>query len=216
MHFSPSKNWDKLPGYQIDRTVTIGIQDFILGTGAAEALNLAAVAQQIGFTRDLVEAGVKDIVNGLTRVLKRGSIVNLTMGMLGKMVFQNQDIKFRFAANFMKLLNEEQKTKYDWTHGRKPISNEKAPAGSTKKENQEEVQKTPKEEQTNEKKPLNDNERGEKQVARTEDEAGNQYADFRKRARNSAIGIWIGWSSLEISKAWRADWPNIFYWSPHR
>ncbi|KAJ2997467.1 Coiled-coil domain-containing protein 81 [Globomyces sp. JEL0801] len=100
VHFSPSKNWDKLPGYQIDRSIT-------LGTLAAEPLNLAAVAKQIGFTRDLVEAGVKDIVNALVRILRRGSIITLTMGVLGKLVFQNQDVKFRFAPVFLKQLNED-------------------------------------------------------------------------------------------------------------
>lgn len=99
VHFSPSKTWDKMPGYQIDRTV-------VGGTGSAETLNLAAVAVQVGFPRDLVESGVKDIVNGLTKILKRGSQVNLTMGNMGKLAFQNNDVKFRFFGNFLKTLNE--------------------------------------------------------------------------------------------------------------
>ena len=98
VHFSPSKTWDKLPGYQIDRTVTGG-------TGAAEPLNLAAVAVSVGFTRDLVEAGVKDIVNGLTTILRKGSTANLTMGMLGKIVFQSNDIRFKFLPTFQRVLN---------------------------------------------------------------------------------------------------------------
>ncbi|KAJ3275036.1 Coiled-coil domain-containing protein 81 [Terramyces sp. JEL0728] len=170
VHFSPSKNWDKLPGYQIDRTITIGTLGFILGTAAAEALNLAAVAQQIGFTRDLVEAGIKDIVNGLTRILKRGSIVNLTMGVLGKMVFQNQDIKFRFAPNFLKTLNEEQKA------SKKPALNDKPSAENSKKDNAEDSQKilSKEDENLSEKKAVQfDSEKGERQLAKVNEDEEN-------------------------------------------
>jgi hypothetical protein len=99
LHFSPSKSWDKLPGFQIDRTV-------VVGTGAAESLNLAAVAINVGSTRESVEAGVKDIVNGLTRVLRRGSNISLSMGSLGKLNFQNNDVTFRFISSFIKALND--------------------------------------------------------------------------------------------------------------
>ncbi|KAJ3305782.1 Coiled-coil domain-containing protein 81 [Kappamyces sp. JEL0829] len=100
VHFCPSKSWDKLAGFQIDRTVT-------LGTGAAEPLNLAAVAVSVGFTRDLVEAGIKDIVNGLTKLLRKGTAINLTMGAIGKIIFQSNDIKFKFFAPFVRSLNED-------------------------------------------------------------------------------------------------------------
>nr|KAJ3423122.1 Coiled-coil domain-containing protein 81 [Polyrhizophydium stewartii] len=99
-HFSPSKTWDKLPGFQIDRCDAVGI-------GPAEVMNLASVAQITGFPRDLVEAGLKDIVHALFKILKRGSIVNLAFGTLGKLVFQSQNVKFRFSQAFLKALNEE-------------------------------------------------------------------------------------------------------------
>ena len=106
LHFSPSKAWDKLPGYQIDRTV-------VVGTGAAEPLNLAAVAAAVGFSREIVEAGVKDIVNGLTRAIRLGSTISLTMGIIGKLTFQNNDVKFRYIPTFIKSLNEDSvKSKY--------------------------------------------------------------------------------------------------------
>ncbi|KAJ3355390.1 hypothetical protein HDU91_005674, partial [Kappamyces sp. JEL0680] len=105
VHFCPSKSWDKLAGFQIDRTVT-------LGTGAAEPLNLAAVAVSVGFTRDLVEAGIKDIVNGLTKLLRKGTVINLTMGAIGKIIFQSNDIKFKFFAPFL-ILDETRKLTLD-------------------------------------------------------------------------------------------------------
>ncbi|KAI8923519.1 hypothetical protein BC831DRAFT_470742 [Entophlyctis helioformis] len=98
--FLPSKTWDKVPGFQIERCAPVG-------TLAAEVLNLSSVAQRTGFSRDHVEAGLKDIVHALFRILKRGSIVNLTFGNLGKLVFQSQDVKFRFSPGFLKNLNDD-------------------------------------------------------------------------------------------------------------
>jgi hypothetical protein len=86
----PSKNWDKLNGFQIDRTAILGAKS------AAEPLNLAAVSKQIGFQRSLVEAGLKDIINALTKIVRKGSPVSLTFGALGKLTFVNFDIRFRF------------------------------------------------------------------------------------------------------------------------
>eukprot|EP00842_Homolaphlyctis_polyrhiza_P004398 jgi/Hompol1/495/HPOL_003921-RA len=108
-HFFPSKSWDKIPGFQIDRCDPVGEEAPLHGTGAAEVMNLSMVAQLTGFTRDLVEAGLKDIVHALFRVLKRGSIVNLTFGAVGKLIFQ-------FAPGFLKALND------DTPHTRPPNS----------------------------------------------------------------------------------------------
>ena len=67
-----------------------------IGTVAAESLNLFSIAQQTGFTRELVEAGIKDVVHGIFKVLKRGAVVDLCLGAVGKIYFQSADIKFRF------------------------------------------------------------------------------------------------------------------------
>jgi hypothetical protein len=101
--FSPSKNWDKIPGYQIGRLA-------LFGTSAAEPLNLAVIAQEVGFSRDVIESGIKDLVNALTLILRQGSIVHLVMGKVGKLVFNNLEVKFIFSPCFTDLLNAEKRT----------------------------------------------------------------------------------------------------------
>lgn len=108
----PSKNWDKLNGFQIDRTVVLGTKS------AAEPLNLAAISKQIGFQRSFVEAGLKDIINALTKIVRKGNPVSLSFGSLGKLSFVNYDIRFRFFtfdlrcnSNFLTMINEELRPK---------------------------------------------------------------------------------------------------------
>ncbi|KAH6565165.1 hypothetical protein BASA60_010042 [Batrachochytrium salamandrivorans] len=76
VHFFPSRSWDRIPGFQIDRCDK---QE----SGMAEMMNMSLLAQITGFQRDMVEAGLKDIVHAVFRILKRGSVAILIFGSLG-------------------------------------------------------------------------------------------------------------------------------------
>ncbi|KAI9349434.1 hypothetical protein DFJ73DRAFT_760568 [Zopfochytrium polystomum] len=98
--FLPSQTWSKVGGYHVSRTVgTAGVQ-------AAEPLNFAAVASQSGFGRDEIEAALKDIVHALFRVLKKGSTVVLPFSNLGRLYFQNREIKLRFYPDFIETVSD--------------------------------------------------------------------------------------------------------------
>ncbi|KAI8904301.1 hypothetical protein EDD86DRAFT_213075 [Gorgonomyces haynaldii] len=125
--FVPAVSWEKLPGYKVDRSFLLELQ----GMSGAEPLNFYSVAQQTGFSREMVEAGLKDIVNALIRVLRRGSAANLSTGNLGKLVFQNQDVKFKFTPNFMNLLNDTKKVE------KKPVEIQSKPQTAEKPQIQE-------------------------------------------------------------------------------
>ncbi|KAI9197302.1 uncharacterized protein BJ171DRAFT_520663 [Polychytrium aggregatum] len=97
--FFPSKNWERIPGYQSSRSSTNG-------PTVSEPLNFSALTQYCSYPRDELEAGVKDIVHALHRVLKRGTNVVLAMGSFGKLYFQNPEIRLRFYPGFVKSLSD--------------------------------------------------------------------------------------------------------------
>ncbi|KAH6561391.1 hypothetical protein BASA62_009827 [Batrachochytrium salamandrivorans] len=99
VHFFPSRSWDRIPGFQIDRCDK---QE----SGMAEMMNMSLLAQITGFQRDMVEAGLKDIVHAVFRILKRGSVAILIFGSLGRLILQSPSIKFRFSSNFFKIFND--------------------------------------------------------------------------------------------------------------
>ncbi|KAJ1345261.1 hypothetical protein BSLG_000775 [Batrachochytrium salamandrivorans] len=66
-----------------------------LESGMAEMMNMSLLAQITGFQRDMVEAGLKDIVHAVFRILKRGSVAILIFGSLGRLILQSPSIKFR-------------------------------------------------------------------------------------------------------------------------
>ncbi|KAJ8330113.1 Coiled-coil domain-containing protein 81 [Batrachochytrium dendrobatidis] len=100
VYFSPSRSWNKITGLRLNQIASTG-------SCVAESMNFSLVAQLTGFQRDLIEAGLKDIVHGLFKVLKRGSTVNLAFGQLGRMSMQSHSIKFRFSQGILKTLNDD-------------------------------------------------------------------------------------------------------------
>lgn len=50
---------------------------------------------------------MKDIVNSLSRLLRKGAAVYLSLASVGKIVFENQDINARFSNSFLSSLNED-------------------------------------------------------------------------------------------------------------
>ncbi|KAJ3308849.1 Coiled-coil domain-containing protein 81 [Blyttiomyces sp. JEL0837] len=95
--FVPSSNWDKLPGFHVKKSPLVGAQ-------AAETLNYSAVASHSGFARDDIEAALKDIMLALFRILKRDSNVVLPFSNLGRLYFQNREIKLRFYPEFLETI----------------------------------------------------------------------------------------------------------------
>jgi nucleoid DNA-binding protein len=66
-----------------------------VGTSVAEPLNLSAVANQSGFKRDDIECGLKDIVHAIFKSLKKGAEITLPISTVGKLCFQQKDIRLR-------------------------------------------------------------------------------------------------------------------------
>ncbi|KAJ3021000.1 UNVERIFIED_CONTAM: Coiled-coil domain-containing protein 81, partial [Siphonaria sp. JEL0065] len=95
--FVPAKSWEKVPGYKVPTSN-------VTGSNSAEPMNFAAVAGLSGFSRDDVEPGLRDIVHALFLVLKRGSNISLLFADMGRLVFQNREIKFCFTADFLELI----------------------------------------------------------------------------------------------------------------
>ncbi|KAJ3195607.1 Coiled-coil domain-containing protein 81 [Irineochytrium annulatum] len=95
--FVPAKAWEKVTGYnKASPTVT--------GYGPAETVNFSSIAQDSGFARDDVEAGLKDIVHGLFRVLKKGKTIVLPFAALGRLYFQHREIRLRYYPEFLEAL----------------------------------------------------------------------------------------------------------------
>ncbi|KAJ3414067.1 Coiled-coil domain-containing protein 81 [Chytridiales sp. JEL 0842] len=99
-YFLPAKSWEKVPGIQVNRNTAI------VGTSAAETLNFSAVASQSGFKRDDIECGLKDIVHAIFKSLKAGSDITLPVSVIGKLYFQQKDIRLRFNNTFIESLKE--------------------------------------------------------------------------------------------------------------
>ncbi len=109
--FLPAHSWARIPGYQIDKTPIQGkiLFNFLkffyrkqllirgIGTMSAETLRFSAISFKSPFTRDELESGLKDILHALTKVVRRGSFVCLTLGSVGKLLFQNSTIKMRYV-----------------------------------------------------------------------------------------------------------------------
>ncbi|KAI9329197.1 hypothetical protein BDR26DRAFT_923038 [Obelidium mucronatum] len=95
--FVPAKSWEKIPGYKVPAWN-------VTGSNSAEPMNFAAIAGLSGFSRDDVEPGLRDIVHALFLVLKRGSNVSLLFADMGRLIFQNREIKFCFTAEFLELI----------------------------------------------------------------------------------------------------------------
>ena len=96
----PNRNWSKLPGYTIDRSS-------IHGAVAAESLNFAVLANNLHIKRSEVEAGLKDIINGLTKILRNGSGRSLALEDVGNLQFDAAKVKFSFAPGLINSLNEK-------------------------------------------------------------------------------------------------------------
>lgn len=97
-NFIPFHAWEKIPGYKIDKTTQ-------QGSISAEILRFTAISAKCNRSRDDIETGLKDIIFALTKVLKRGSTVVLTIGNIGKLHFQNNNIKMRYSTSFVKLIS---------------------------------------------------------------------------------------------------------------
>lgn len=93
----PYHAWEKIPGYKIDKTTQ-------QGSISSEILRFTAISAKCNRSRDDIETGLKDIIFALTKVLKRGSTAVLTIGNIGKLHFQNNNIKMRYSNSFVKLI----------------------------------------------------------------------------------------------------------------
>jgi hypothetical protein len=97
-NFMPYHAWEKIPGYKIDKTIQ-------QGSISSEILRFTAISVKCNKSRDDIETGLKDIIYALTKVLKRGSTAVLTIGNIGKLHFQNNNIKMRYSNTFLKLIS---------------------------------------------------------------------------------------------------------------
>ncbi|RKO84153.1 hypothetical protein BDK51DRAFT_28534, partial [Blyttiomyces helicus] len=100
--FIPSRTWERVPGYQPKKTTSSAN-----GASMGEMLNFSAVAATCGFSREVLETGLKDIVHSVARVLRRGTKVALPFGKLGKLYFQNSEIRLIFTTEFIRSLSDD-------------------------------------------------------------------------------------------------------------
>lgn len=97
-NFIPFHAWEKIPGYRIEKITQ-------QGSISSEILRFTAISVKCNISRDDIETGLKDIIYALTKVLKRGSTAILTIGNIGKLHFQNSNIKMRYSNSFLKLIS---------------------------------------------------------------------------------------------------------------
>ncbi|KAJ3287389.1 hypothetical protein HK104_008639 [Borealophlyctis nickersoniae] len=136
--FIPSRAWEKVPGFRVKRTTSTAN-----GAKAAEPMNYSAISAQSsnGFSRETVEAGLKDLVHGLVKILRRGMRVVLPFGPMGRMYFQNGEIRLIFAHDYIRSISEEssqsepkaENGEDGWDDGAAtPAKREDTPSGDTK------------------------------------------------------------------------------------
>lgn len=68
--------------------------------GAIESMHLTTISEETGLHRDIVEAGLKDILLFVTKALKRGAAVTLSLGRVGHLHFKMGSVKFRPLQSF--------------------------------------------------------------------------------------------------------------------
>lgn len=97
--FVAAAAWDAIPGLKLNRSIS-------KVTDAAEPINYSAISQGTKYTRDVVEAVLKDLVHGMQVNLKLKEELALTCGRLGRLTLTQTQVQFKFQPAFVVAFQE--------------------------------------------------------------------------------------------------------------